>query len=637
MQHNFKKYFYLVITLISYSLLGNQKPVTQRRMANRQIFADVTRSVRLSTQKSQSHTSSKPIKPRTAARLEKISTSLPTNIALTFLGGSANEQLAYPPNPCIAVSTSQCVVSTDALVTSFNKQTGASDGLLNTSIEQIFGFPNIEDNIYAFQSQIRYDKDSNRWFILASITEDGYLTSNPFLGISDTSILSNSTKWTTYKLETSPISFTLMPTLGIDKNALYIGTSDFDEEGFFTTSYCFVLNKQEAINGTLKKLSPDFNNPDIFTPIGVDNFDHDSTYGYFAGVATDIPSSLTLIRVKNPINNPTFELVNLNVGATIFPIDVNQANSPCQLWASQFEAPSELADSLLSAHIRDGKLWTANAVRVNSKGQSVESGDRNGTRWYQIALSEESEKFLPSLKQDDILYDKSDYASSLWIGSIMTTGQNNMAIGCSKAGPNSYPNATISSKFATDPNNTIRKPIQFTFSTFPYGFNPNSPTCKVPIGWGNYSFTTLDPSNNMTLWTVQEFTVNRKHWGVQVAKLLAPPPATIISITPTNIASNQTTDITITGQSIDGSGFYDPGVGFPDRLQVSINDNVTVNSITYIDSTHIKVNITTAKAVNLSQATVVVTNPDGQSVTNHDRSSEQSAISKAIYDKYCAN
>ena len=42
-------------------------------------------------------------------------------------------------------------------------------------------------------------------------------------------------------------------------------------------------------------------------------------------------------------------------------------------------------------------------------------------------------------------------------------------------------------------------------------------------------------SDDVTMWTIQEFTAAKNIWGVRVAKLMAPPPATINTVTSAGI------------------------------------------------------------------------------------------------------
>ena len=68
--------------------------------------------------------------------------------------------------------------------------------------------------------------------------------------------------------------------------------------------------------------------------------------------------------------------------------------------------------------------------------------------------------------------------------------------------------------------------------------------------WGDYSTVSIDPNDNMTMWAIQEYCNASNSWGLQVAQLLAPPPATIISVNPSSVQAGQSSQtITINGQS----------------------------------------------------------------------------------------
>src|SRR5262249_34153198 len=141
-----------------------------------------------------------------------------------------------------------------------------------------------------------------------------------------------------------------------------------------------------------------------------------------------------------------------------------------------------------------------------------------------------------------------------------------------------------------------------------------------PKRWGDYSQTVVDPTDDQTFWTFQEYANANNSWGVRVIQLKAPPPAIPASASPNTILPGQSSvPVTITGTSLNGSGFFDPGPdtggpGFPNHLQVSVSGGVVVNNVTYTDPTHLDLDLDTTAASNGAQ-TVTVTNPDGQTTT----------------------
>src|SRR6185295_14999349 len=78
--------------------------------------------------------------------------------------------------------------------------------------------------------------------------------------------------------------------------------------------------------------------------------------------------------------------------------------------------------------------------------------------------------------------------------------------------------------------------------------------------WGDFSQTVVDPNDDMTMWTFQEYCDKTDGWAVRVLQLRAPLPATPISASLTTLTAGQTSvDVAVTGSSVSGSEFFDPG------------------------------------------------------------------------------
>jgi len=163
----------------------------------------------------------------------------------------------------------------------------------------------------------------------------------------------------------------------------------------------------------------------------------------------------------------------------------------------------------------------------------------------------------------------------------------------------------------------MRTPALYTASTTSY--NPaGDPGSSTGRRWGDYSFTSLDPSDDMTIWTVQEFCNATDSYGVRVVRLLAPHPATPSSCSPSTVTNGMTgVTLQLTGTSNGDTGFFDPGPGFSNRIAASVSGGgVTVNGVTYTDPTHLTLNLSVASGAASGQRTVTVTNPDGQTASS---------------------
>src|SRR3989442_1408967 len=107
-----------------------------------------------------------------------------------------------------------------------------------------------------------------------------------------------------------------------------------------------------------------------------------------------------------------------------------------------------------------------------------------------------------------------------------------MALGCSYASSNDFAGIATAGRLRTDPLGTIQAPTLAVVSASAYNIS-ESPN---PHRWGDYSQTVVDPNDDMTFWTFQEYCNSVNSWGVQAVQLKAPPPATPVSAAPASLA-----------------------------------------------------------------------------------------------------
>src|SRR3989442_7130330 len=206
------------------------------------------------------------------------------------------------------------------------------------------------------------------------------------------------------------------------------------------------------------------------------------------------------------------------------------------------------------------------------------------------------------------------------------SGRGHMAIGASRAGAsaaNGYASVAVAGRLRAplDSPGTTQAPTLAQSSTFVYNVEsppPPSPP-PPPQRWGDYSQTVVDPSDDMTMWTFQEYAnagadPARNSYAVRAIKLVAPPPATPNCGVPAQVTTSPQ-NVTITGTSSSGSEFFDPGpdTGGPgyNRLTASVTPGVIVNSVTFNSPTSVTLNVS---ASSNGTKNVTLTNPDGQSV-----------------------
>ncbi|HJY64007.1 MAG TPA: T9SS type A sorting domain-containing protein, partial [Ignavibacteria bacterium] len=201
-----------------------------------------------------------------------------------------------------------------------------------------------------------------------------------------------------------------------------------------------------------------------------------------------------------------------------------------------------------------------------------------------------------------------------WIATIMISGQGHAAMIFSSAGTNARINSATSGRLSGNTLGTMQNVTTITSSSTSY--NPGDAGITRPRRWGDYSFVSVDPNDDMTMWGVMGFCDNTNSYGVRVTKLIAPPPPPLTSASPNNLNPGQpSVNVIVTGTPVNGEGFFDPGSGFTNRIAASMNGGVTVNSITYNSPTQVTLDLNTVGS-SPGEKNIIITNPDGQAVSS---------------------
>ncbi len=540
---------------------------------------------------------------------------------VSFLAVDSTESLYVPPDTMGSVGPTQILIHVNGRVKLFDK-TGVL-GAINVTDETFW--TSVRNGAGVSDPHVEYDRLSGRWFLTAiNVPSTG--ANRILLAVSSGSTITNTSSFTFFQFQhdlvgTTPNAdtgfFADYPTLGVDASALYIGVNVFGSSSLEGTTG-FVIRKADLLVPqaptitAFRQIGDASPASGIYTPQGVHNQDPQATEGYFIGVDMVVFSKLVLRRVSNPGGTPSISgNLPVTVPLTTFPIDVPQPTGPLM---------DGIDDRLFAAMISRGPsgsptLWTAHNIQVNTSGDASGTGGRDGSRWYQIG----SLTTTPALVQSGTLYDSASTTPfSYWMPSIAASGQGHAVLGASRAsasaGNGGYASVAVAERLATDPLGTLSPPLLAQSSSSSY-----DTFVEGTERWGDYSQTVVDPTDNMTFWTFQEYASATNTWGVRVIELEAPPPATPSSASPATIPDEDpSVTVEVTGTSADGSGFFDPGPdtggpGFANHIAATVDGGVTVNSVTYTDLTHVTLDLSTVGATT-GLRSLTVTNPDGQSV-----------------------
>ena len=556
------------------------------------------------------------------------------NISTNFLGTTISESGFIPPDTVGAVGPTQVMVLSNGRFKVFDKN--GVLGPFNVS-DQTFFSPVITvspGGTFVSDPHVRYDRLSSRWFITEiDVPEPCECSNRILIAVSSGPTITSASSFTLYSFQHDAVGPTPNPdtggfadydTLGVDANALYMGVNEFSASGFFLNTTGYVINKASLLSGgppvvtAFRQLLNPATFDGVYTPQGVDNDDPAATEGYFVGPDAHFFSRLALRRIINPGTSPS-------ISGTMF-ISTPTTRSPIPQLAQGSTRPLDAIDiRLYAAMIKKNKLtgvsslWTAHNIGVNSSGVAgVTPADRNAGRWYQL---DNLTSVSPTLTQSGTVFDPpASGQAGFWMNSIAANGQGHAAIGQSWASSSIPASLAVFSRTAGDPLGTMSNGLGILGIA---GYNIQLGG-TAPQRWGDFSQTVVDPNDDMTMWTFQEycnsannvFFNGRGSWGTRAVRLQAPAPATPISVAPNRVPRGASVGVTVTGMSVADSGFFDPGPGFANRIQATVSGGVVVNSVTFLNPTTVTLNLNTLGVTGPpSPKDITITNPDGQALT----------------------
>jgi PKD repeat protein len=553
---------------------------------------------------------------------------LPQTVGTGFLGAQISDTIGYiPPDSMGTVGPSQILVVVNGRIKVFDKS--GNLGPLNTDTDSFFGSV---ESASTSDPHARYDRLSGRWFISMI---DVATINRVLLAVSSGPTITSSSSFTFFQFQhdlVGPVTnfdtgqFADYDTLGVDANAVYIGVNIFNSAGTaFLSTTGFVIRKSDLLSGTLtvtafRHMATATSAGPSIIPQGVNNDDPNATQGYFIAVDPNSTTNLALYRVSNPGGTPSLSTNLVSVPA--FDSPIQQVHKGDTLGRKLDAIDTRLFGAQINKNQLTGvsSLWTAHNIAVNSSGNPSTHGPRNASRWYEIRNLTST----PSAFQSGVLFDSAtSNPRGFWMPSVAMNGQGHMALGCSYASVNDFAGVAVAGRLSGDPTGTIQSPTLAVVSSTAYNINEPFQNFTSPHRWGDFSQVSVDPTDDMTMWTFQEYCNANNSWGVQAIQLNAPPPATPSKATPPSLNAGQTSvNVVITGTTNSGSAFFDPGPdtggpGFANHIAATVNGGgVTVNSVTFSNSTNITLNVTVAANATGGARTVTVTNPDGQAQTS---------------------
>jgi hypothetical protein len=380
-----------------------------------------------------------------------------------------------PPDTCGAVGPSHYVSATNRSLGIFNRTTGAK--LSTASLNTFWSGSNIGD------PRVGYDHHNGRWVLLASSFSQGALvyfayslTSDPTGAWFKTSVFTaqgaDAGKWPDF------------PTLGFDAAGIYFAAYMVGGSNGMTI---WSIDKAPLLGAT----------PVMGTVTAWRSLPWEGaiqpcvTYGNSGGVFLVSRQSSTLLRVRQITGNLTA------------PSLVEKGSASVSSHGSAPSAPQQGTGATLdtidyrpmNAVYRNGSIYTTHCISI---------GGRAGVRWYQLGTAPVSTQQSGSIDDPVVHY----FAPSISVNSL-----GEVLLGFSGSSGSQFAGAYLAGRKPTDPAGQVSLPVLYKAGEAPYTQLSSSGVNR----WGDYSLTAVDPLDDKTFWTIQQYARLSNTWVTRVA------------------------------------------------------------------------------------------------------------------------
>lgn len=361
-----------------------------------------------------------------------------------------------------------------------------SDGVRVKSVSLASFFGYTAESL--FDPQCSYDSAANRWIVAAEAFQESSTVQRQFVAVSQTNDPTGA--FYIYNADVNyknNSDFWDYPHLGVDKNAILITANIFAFGLIYAGTDLAVVDKNKLYNGQGVRAKL-FTNLDgtLMPPIVLDQSDKTCL------VAAVSSGNITLYTLTYPGGKPTLSKSNISVPAYSTPPDASQPGT------------SDKLDTL------DRRFVNASTQNGNSLWQvhTINNGGRPTPKWYEFNISTNTVIQSGTVNATGSSHD--------WNASVAANTSNDAFMTWSSTDVELGTNAQVrfSGRRNTDTAGVIQSgSALFTSSTF---YNPSSDN---PERWGDYSAVTVDPTNSLRAWIVNEKINSTTVWGSRIGQI----------------------------------------------------------------------------------------------------------------------
>ncbi|HVA39079.1 MAG TPA: Ig domain-containing protein [Candidatus Binataceae bacterium] len=442
----------------------------------------------------------------------------PVGGALNGFPGLGDNGTAIPPDTDGAVGPAHLVV---ALNSQIEIQTRA--GTLISSVGLLSFWSSLGVSAVT-DPRVIYDPYGQRW-VIVTVADPETTASAVLIGVSYNS--DPTAGWDLYRVPVDPTGqrWADFPIVGFNKSWIVVGVNMFTIVGnFYEFENLYAFDKANLYAG----------GSGLFTLLQDDTggFSMNPALTYDPNIATlylleSWSSTNGLLRMSTITGAVGSEVLTVGVALPAAP-QPWQAVEPTLNFAPQLGSTEDIDtddDRLDWTVYRNGSLWTAQTIFLPASG----TPNRCSVQWWQVDTAAGDLGGIQQLGRID------DSTASVFFAypSIGVNSENDALVGYSQFSATQYAGAGFSMRMAGDTPNTLRAGVVLKAGEGPYfkdfGTGDNR--------WGDFSSTVVDPLDDLSLWTLQEYAATNNNWGTWWGELSAggptPTPSPTPSATPT--------------------------------------------------------------------------------------------------------
>ncbi|MGB7631746.1 MAG: fibronectin type III domain-containing protein [Candidatus Deferrimicrobium sp.] len=423
-----------------------------------------------------------------------------------------------------------------------------------------------------FDTKVLYDPSTDRFF---AVTLGGTSSPDSWILVAVSSTYDPTGSWNKWAIDADRDNDTQQfnnwadfPGVGLDGDNLYVSANMFSNSDSFQYGKVWVLPKAQLLSGSSSITWTEFRDP----PGSSFNMQPAYTFGTAAAeyfLYEGSTSHLAVAWMDNTSGTPVWHFP-LQVPVTPYISTGTLPGAP-QLGNDNTISTSDTR--LLNTVYRNGSIWTTHHLAVNGKVEVA---------WYRInpeAGTMESQGRI------------SDPTRWYYYPSIAVNQDNVAAVGFSGSSPTEYAGTyytVIRPPYgAADPVSLLKSGEAPYYKT---GQSLGIPGGGTENRWGDYSATVVDPTDDVTFWTLQEYaqtpdpSTGSSRWGTWWGKFHS---SDVLSPTGLTATVDNATQVTLrwTDPATNETGYVvERKTGAAGTFGVLTSPPLPPNSVTYIDT-----------------------------------------------------